>query len=130
MQAPDKLKLAPVPTEDVLAALGEECAMGAETGDLFRRLVAREDGIDSFQWHPQKLAGRVQTTILRPDLSLEVWEKSAKREDFETTVALAPVRARLDALAQLWGFKDAPMIEIAEPGARSRMSPLAERMSA
>lgn len=127
MQAPDYIKLDPLKAEDVLAALGEECAMGTETGDLFRRLVTRREGIESFQWHPQQLAGRVQTTILRPDLTLEVWKDSRQAEDFETTLALEPVRARLDSLAQLWGLQDAPVVEIAEPGARSRMSPLAER---
>lgn len=128
MEATEKLKLDPVEAEDVLAALGAECAMGQETGDLFRRLVSRQEGVDSFQWHPQELAGRVQTTILRPDLALEVWEGSRQSKDLQTTLALTPVRERLDALARRWGLKEALTVEIAEPGVRSRPSPLAERV--
>jgi len=136
MEDSPRLVLTPSQADDVLVALGEECAMEkrARTDQsesctkLFRR-VATTVGIASFQFHPQKLAGRVQTVILRDDLTLEVWEQNPIRryEDFETTAALGPVRERLEQLALSWELRGPQPIRILLPASpRARLSSLAE----
>ncbi|MGH2487705.1 MAG: hypothetical protein ACRDHE_17020, partial [Ktedonobacterales bacterium] len=104
-----RLHLSSEQVEEVLQALHPEAAMQnarggpgwgrtPPTSEIFRGLSTAR-GWRQFVWHPH-LCGRIQELMLRPDLSLEVWEELGRIEDFATTCALEPVRERLSALAR------------------------------